>query len=280
MTATGLQWTVVLGPPGRGPSTLAVDAVIGGVGVAYLAGVRRLSARGRRWAPARTASFLCGLLALLVAIGSRLATFDDIDLTDHVIQHLLLMMVGPPLLVLGAPSLLAAQIAPRPVQVAFIRVRRWLPTRALAGPAGWALYYAAMWACFASPAFALSIHHPLFHAGEHLLLVILGCLFWSSVLDRTGRRGWAVARRLVALVAGMPVEAALGAVLATAASPLPAMTLAGTHAGGEVFWMSAMTITGVALVGSLVDLASREERRQQRLDARLDAAPHRPQPTG
>ncbi|MBO0893233.1 MAG: cytochrome c oxidase assembly protein [Acidimicrobiales bacterium] len=280
MTALALSWTAFLGPAQHGLPTLAADAVVVGAGVAYLAAVRRLSKRGRRWAPARIASFSCGLLVLLVAVGSRLARLDDIDLTDHVIQHVLIMMVGPPLLVLGAPGLLTAHLAPRPLQVALLRARSSLPVRALAGPAGWALYYGAMWACFASPAFALSLHHPLFHGGEHVLLVALGCLFWSSVLKRTGRRGWPVVRRLAALVAGMPVEAALGAVLATAASPLPAMTLAGTHAGGEVFWMSAMAITGVALVGSLVDLAWREERRQQRLDARLDAAPRRPQPTG
>ena len=40
-----------------------------------------------------------------IAIGSPLEAFDDVSLTVHMVQHLLLMSVAPPLILLGAPAL-------------------------------------------------------------------------------------------------------------------------------------------------------------------------------
>jgi hypothetical protein len=80
-------------------------ALEGLLGAGYLLGVHRLAVRGRRWAPRRTASFLGGVLVLVIALQSGLASLDDIFWV-HVIQHLALMMVAPPLLVAGAPLVL------------------------------------------------------------------------------------------------------------------------------------------------------------------------------
>src|SRR5579862_3387982 len=55
-----------------------------------------------RW---RLMAFLSGLAALFVAIASPLDTFGSLLLQVHMIQHLILMFVAPPLLLLGAPAL-------------------------------------------------------------------------------------------------------------------------------------------------------------------------------
>jgi len=57
------------------------------------------------FAPLRLASFLAGLFFLWIAIGSPLGAFDEASLTVHMIQHILLMLVIPPLVLLGEPSL-------------------------------------------------------------------------------------------------------------------------------------------------------------------------------
>ena len=54
----------------------------------------------RSW---RAASFLGGVVSVWLAIGSPLASLDEYLLTVHMAQHLLLMTVAPPLLLLGAP---------------------------------------------------------------------------------------------------------------------------------------------------------------------------------
>ncbi len=51
----------------------------------------------------RAACFLLGLLTLWFALASPLDTFSSFIITAHMLQHMLLMMVAPPLLLLGAP---------------------------------------------------------------------------------------------------------------------------------------------------------------------------------
>jgi cytochrome c oxidase assembly factor CtaG len=50
-------------------------------------------------------AFIAGLATLWMAVGSPLVTLDDGLLTIHMIQHVLLMAVAPPLILLGAPAL-------------------------------------------------------------------------------------------------------------------------------------------------------------------------------
>lgn len=61
----------------------------------------------------RLASFLTGLLLLLIAIASPLDAFSGMLLTVHMIQHLLLMMIVPPLILLGSPFLPILRGLPR-----------------------------------------------------------------------------------------------------------------------------------------------------------------------
>src|SRR5450756_2453646 len=62
----------------------------------YLQAQWALSARGRRWSPKRTASFLTGLVAIDVALQSPVAAFTMEYFQAHVVQHLLLMVIAPP----------------------------------------------------------------------------------------------------------------------------------------------------------------------------------------
>ena len=89
---------------------------------AYVIGVRRLQARGRSWPATRTAAFLSGLVVVLVATDSGLAAYDRVLYSLHVVQHILLGMVAPLLLVLGAPITLALQAGSRASQRRILRV--------------------------------------------------------------------------------------------------------------------------------------------------------------
>src|SRR5208282_285195 len=92
---------------------VSVAVVLIAVAVWYLRADWRLAARGRRWSGWRTASFMAGLLAIDLALQSPVAAMTGTYFEAHVIQHLLLMVVGPPLLALGAPSTLLLQTSSR-----------------------------------------------------------------------------------------------------------------------------------------------------------------------
>ena len=77
----------------------------------YLLAAARPSPRGRRWPRHRTACFLAGLLVLLLAYGSGIAVHED-EPVNHVVQHLLVMMAAPPLLLFGAPMTLLLRSLP------------------------------------------------------------------------------------------------------------------------------------------------------------------------
>ena len=70
--------------------------------IVYLRGWLSLRSRSVNIIPAwRAASFLIGAFLIWVALGSPLAALDEELLTVHMIQHLLLMTLAPPLILLG-----------------------------------------------------------------------------------------------------------------------------------------------------------------------------------
>jgi putative membrane protein len=80
--------------------------------------------------PWRAVSFFLGLALIWVALGSPLSGLDEQLLTIHMIQHLLLMTVAPPLILLGAPLMPMLHGLPhRFVQIVVGPVFRWPPIR-------------------------------------------------------------------------------------------------------------------------------------------------------
>ena len=80
----------------------------------YLRGAWLLRRAGYPDLPAwRITTFLLGLLALWFALASPLDTFSSFVLTAHMLQHMTLMMVSPPLLLLGEPLIPIVRGMPR-----------------------------------------------------------------------------------------------------------------------------------------------------------------------
>ena len=235
--------------------SLVVDALLVAAAVAYLAGLRARRRRrrrpaGRRWPVGRTAAWLAGLAMVFVGVGSGLAAYDDLNASAHVVQHLLLMMFAPPLLVLGRPATVLAQAAPRRVQVGVVRFFGGPVVRALTGPVAWPLYYGTMAAFFLTPVYAYSVRTPAFHDGTHGWFLAVGCLFWAGLVgvDLPGHRR-SPTGRMAMLLAGMPVESAIAvALLFWPWALAPDQPAAAAHSAGLVLWMGSMVSSGVGLV--------------------------------
>ncbi|KUO16226.1 cytochrome c oxidase assembly protein [Streptomyces dysideae] len=78
----------------------------------YLAGARKLRARGDKWPIGRTISWLLGLAVTVLATMSGLATYGKVMFSVHMGQHMILAMTVPILLALGAPATLALRTLP------------------------------------------------------------------------------------------------------------------------------------------------------------------------
>ncbi|MDO5646219.1 MAG: cytochrome c oxidase assembly protein [Dermabacter sp.] len=80
----------------------------------YLAGVRRLAHRGDAWPLQRTVFWLLGCAAFILVMNAGPAAYGRIRFDAHMVQHMSLMIIVPPLWVLGAPvTLMSRALAPR-----------------------------------------------------------------------------------------------------------------------------------------------------------------------
>jgi putative membrane protein len=140
-------------------------------------------------APWRAAGFLLGLFLIWIAVVSPVAALDHELLTVHMVQHLLLMTLAPPLIWLGAPVMPLLQGLPRQFAQGVIRpvfqsspVRRL--GRALGQPAFCWLAACAVLIGWHIPAlFALGLHSEMWHAVEQVSFLVTGLLFWWPVVQ-------------------------------------------------------------------------------------------------
>jgi cytochrome c oxidase assembly factor CtaG/polyferredoxin len=149
----------------------------------YFRGWRLLHAeRPHKYALRRLASFACGLAAIFIALASPIGAFAGFLLEAHMIQHLLLIMVAPPLLWLGQPVLPLLRGLPRWV---FREVLgpffTWKEMRdagkRIANPlVGWCALTAVIIAWHFPWFYELALHSQRWHQVEH------ACFFWSAML--------------------------------------------------------------------------------------------------
>jgi putative membrane protein len=138
--------------------------------------------------PWRLAAFSSGIIFVWIAIGSPLNAFDDASLTVHMLQHLLLMSVAPPLILLGAPQLPLLHGLPQIVARGVVGpILRWSSVKQLghliANPAvGWLAAAFALIGWHVPTVFQLALRWNSLHEVEHASFFAAGLLFWWPVV--------------------------------------------------------------------------------------------------
>jgi putative copper resistance protein D len=262
------------------PAWIAIVLLLGGL---YLAGVRRLADRGRRWPPPRTTSFGVGLAFLLFATCSGLAAYDQVLFSAHVTQHLLLGMVAPLFLALGAPITLALQASTRATQVGLLDLMGSRVGKVLGHPAvAWILFGGSMVLLYTTPLYELSLRNGLVHGSVHLHMFFVGCLFFWAVVavDRAPVQLSHPARLGLVLLA-IPFHAFLGIVIMSMSDVMAAdwyaelgrtwgaSPLHDQRTGGGLLWMVGDLLGIVAGGIVLVQWMAADEREARRVDRRL-----------
>jgi cytochrome c oxidase assembly factor CtaG len=206
-------------------AVIVLAAILYGLGLR-----RRSSARRGPASRRRAAAFYGGLLALSVALDSPVAAYDDRLFSVHMTQHVLLMMVAPPLVVLGRPWLPIWQPLP-------LRVRR--PVARQLAHGGWAAPLRKVGRFVARPIptwllasgtmivwhlpwlYDATVRNALVHDLEHLLFFATSLLLWLQLIDSPPiRLQLDHFRRAVYGTAALAVGWILAIVLALAQTPL------------------------------------------------------------
>ena len=169
---------------------IVVTSAIVVVALIYLAGWFRLRSTAPTALPAwRMGVFLGGLFALWIAVGTPLSMLDHDLLTVHMVQHILLMTVAAPLILLGAPALAFLQGLPQSlVRGALPRLLRWPPVHKLGStitqPAFcWLAAMGALVTWHVPALFELGMRSHAWHAVEHTSFFATGLLFWWPVVQ-------------------------------------------------------------------------------------------------
>jgi putative copper resistance protein D len=267
----------------------------------YLWGVWRMRRRGDRWPLGRTAAFLGSMVAAAMATVSGLGTYDDTLLSVHMAQHMILSMLVPLAMALGAPITLALRTLPR-------RPRRWLlsalHSRAATvlsfPPLTFTLFVITPWALYFSGWYPATLHHDYLHEMTHLHMVLVGCLFFWPLVGvdpLPGRIGYPF--RVLLTVLTLPFHAFMGVTIMSQDRLIGGGWYPGLHDGpmgawlpsphadqqlaGGILWSSGdaigllfFVVLFAQWVRSSMAEAKREDRRLDLLEARQARAAHTP----
>ena len=252
-------------------------ALLVATGVLYLIA----ATRARAWPIGRSVVFCSGLVATFIATQSVMGVFDRVYFSDHMIQHLALIMVAAPLFALGRPMDLAYETGPA-------YVRRFLDgpfMRVVLHPLfAFALYFTFIPLTHLTSLFDVIISHEAIHDLEHVGFLIVGYLFFRAAFGR--ERGLTIhpGLRLVYVMAAVPVDTFTGLALAMSshnpfpaiasiapAGSSPASVLADIHLGGAIMWIGGDALMLLACVPITVTWVKWETVRTRELDAELDA---------
>lgn len=206
--------------------------------------------RTERW---RAVSFVSALLLLIVALESPIDYWADSLLFIHMVQHLLLLVVVPPLLVVSAPWLPLWRGLPlswrRVIARPSSRMLRTSPARGLGRTVrnpvfDLAVYAVALVAWHVPVLYDATLLNQVIHDGEHASFLVAGILYWQNAMDspplRARATGWG---QVVYLVAGMFPAWMIAIALGLTPWPLYSPYV---HVAGRPFGMSALADQQIA----------------------------------
>jgi len=252
----------------------------------YLWGVVRANRiRPHPWPAGRTAAFVGGVVTTAIALLSVVGVYDDELFWDHMVQHLLLIMVAAPLFAASSPVALAWRASTGRVHGALGGVLRSRPMRILGHPV----------TAFAAYALVIPLTHlTVFmtwvletdgvHHAEHLAFLVVGFLFWRQNFGRDpGGRRFHPALKALYLFLALPVDTFVGLTLSLESREVfPAEAavhrtwgpslLTDLHWGGVIMWVGGDILMMLAFVPVVVQWVRLDERAAARSDRELEVA--------
>jgi cytochrome c oxidase assembly factor CtaG len=265
-------------------SVIAVFLLVAAALYGY--GVYRLRLRGDRWPPGRTVAFGLGGLGSIAAVTvTGIEAYDDTLLSVHMVQHMVLSMVGPIFLALGAPVTLALRTLPPDPRKVLLAVLHSRVVKVLTFPlVAFALFIANPFILYFTNVYRLTLEHEWLHELVHVHFIVTGCLFFWPLLglDPLPNR-WPYPARALLMVLSVPFHTVLGLTIMQSRTLVggdwyPNLHLTWSNpwtdqvVAGGILWAGG-EIVSVTMLGILVlQWIKQSEREAKRIDRALDRA--------
>jgi cytochrome c oxidase assembly factor CtaG/putative copper export protein len=293
---------VAIGYDFAGPPTVArvlfdwrFDLIFGTaaivMAVLYLVGVRRLRRRGDAWPMGRTLAWMCGCAVLLFTTSSGVGRYMPAMFSMHMVAHMLLSMLVPILLVLGAPVTLALRALPAAGRGEPPGPREWLlaalhsrVSRFLTHPVvATVVFVVGFYGLYLGGVFDAAVTNHAAHVLMNVHFLLSGYLFYWVVIgvDPTPRQIPQLGK--VAMVfASLPLHAFFGVVLMGMQTVLGEAfyrslqlswhtdLIGDQRLGGGIAWAAGEVPLVVVMIALLIQWRRSDQRTAKRLDRAAD----------
>ncbi|BCL32338.1 cytochrome c oxidase assembly protein [Streptomyces aurantiacus] len=275
----GLEWS---------PDPFFLVACLVGLAL-YGWGVTRLVRRGDAWPVGRTVAFVVGVLSVMLVLCTGLNEYGMVMFSVHMVQHMVISMLSPILLLLGAPITLALRALPAagrdrkgPRELLLMLLHSWF-MRIVTHPAFTIpLFIASLYALYFTPIFDFLMESRTGHIAMMCHFLAVGLVFfWPIMGVDPGPHRPGYLMRMLELFAGMPFHAFFGIALMMASEPMvetyknPVASLgidalADQTAAGGIAWAFSEIPSVLVLLALLFQWHRSEERQARRSDRAAD----------
>ncbi|MGW7068952.1 cytochrome c oxidase assembly protein [Streptomyces sp. NPDC054855] len=255
----------------------------------YALGVVRLVRRGDKWPVGRTISFVVGVLTILLVMCTKLNDYGMVMFSVHMVQHMIISMLSPILILMGAPITLALRALPVAARgskgprewLLWILQSRYM--RIITHPAFTIpLFIASLYALYFTPLFDTLMGSKVGHIGMMVHFLAVGLVFfWPIMGVDPGPHRPGYIMRMLELFAGMPFHAFFGIALMMASEPMVGTyknppsslgidALADQTAAGGIAWAFSEVPSVLVLLALLFQWYRSEQRQARRTDRAAD----------
>ncbi len=279
-------------PPLRGSQLLSTQfdfvpvAMIVAALALYLWGVRRNNALHPRhpWSAGKTAAWIGALFCTGVAIFSFVGVYDGELFWDHMVQHLILIMVAAPLFAVASPLELAWRSTTGTAHIVVTEALRSRVATFLGNPiVAFVLYAVVIPVSHLTVWYNYTLTHESVHNAEHLVFLLVGYMFWRQIFGNDPNRyRLHPALQFFYLFMAIPIDTFTGLSLAGASHEMfPAYFathrtwgpsyVTDLHVGGDIMWVVGDTLMLWPMIPVALRWMHMDERRAVRIDRELDA---------
>ncbi|MFE6281421.1 cytochrome c oxidase assembly protein [Streptomyces sp. NPDC057877] len=252
-------------------------------------GVVRLVRRGDKWPVGRTIAFVTGVLTIGLMMCTQLNDYGMVMFSVHMVQHMVISMLSPILILLGAPITLALRAlppagrgrkGPRELLLALLHSRY---LRVVTHP-GFTIpmFIASLYALYFTPLFDFLMESKPGHIAMMVHFLAVGLVFfWPIMGVDPGPHRPGYLMRMLELFAGMPFHAFFGIALMMASTPMvetyadpPASlgidALSDQNAAGGIAWAFSEIPSVLVLIALMFQWYASDQRQAKRQDRAAD----------